>query len=306
MKPFYAIAGVSKQAHQQYLKRQADRSDRTAYYIGLMAEARALHPCIGLAKIYHLFKPDGIGREAFEHLGKAAGYALDTRPVLSWKGHHGIPYYNLLSDKQFNGADQIWVTDITYYKIGNDYFYISMIMDLYLRKIIVAGVASSLHAEYSRALLNQAIKRRSIKPSHALIHHSDKGTQYTSRAYTDLLKKHGIGISMCSSVFENTSMERLNGIIKNDYLIHWAPRTLAQLTRQLKRAVTNYNNCPHGQLNMMSPNEYERHLENVPLNQRTLMKVFTFRTPKNSIDPNQLQLFDQQLFVNQKGQHNSV
>lgn len=306
MKPFYDIAGVSKQAHQQYINRQAELADRTAYYLGLMAQARQMHPCIGLAKIYHLFKPSGIGREAFEHLGKQAGYALEPRPVLTWKGHRTIPYFNLLSDKRFNGADQVWVTDITYYKIRTDYYYISMIMDLYLRKIIAANVAASLHAEHSLALLRQALKLRAIKPTHALIHHSDKGTQYTSTAYTTLLKKHQVGISMCSSVFENTSMERLNGIIKNDYLIHWNPRTFDQLKKKLKLAVNNYNECPHGQLNMMSPNQYESHLENVPLNQRTLMKVFTFKKTKKNIDLNQLQLFDQHLFVNQKGQHNSV
>ncbi|MEL7220813.1 MAG: DDE-type integrase/transposase/recombinase, partial [Bacteroidota bacterium] len=272
MKPFYQIAGVSKQAHQQYINRQADSSDRTAYYIGLMAQARALHPRIGLAKIYYLFEPAGIGRQAFENLGKAAGYALEPRPVLTWKGYRSIPYTNLLSDHLFNGADQIWVTDITYYKIGEKYFYISMIMDFYLRKIIAANVAESLHASHSIALLRQALKARQITPCQGLIHHSDKGSRYTSGAYTELLKKYKIGISMCTSVFENTSMERLNGIIKNDYLIHCSPSTFNQLKKQLKLAVTNYNNCPHGQLNMMSPNKYECHLENIPLSQRTLMK----------------------------------
>ena len=271
-----------------------------------MAQARELHPSIGLAKIYHLFKPPGIGREAFEHLGKAAGYALEPRPLLSWKGYRSIPYDNLLSEKQFNGADQIWVTDITYYKIGNDYFYISMIMDLYLRKIIVANVAASLHAQHSLALLRRAIKMRGIKPEHGLIHHSDKGTQYTSIAYTALLKKHQIGISMCRSVFENTSMERLNGMIKNDYLIHWNPTSFNQLRNHLKKAVQNYNNCPHGKLNMMAPNEFEIHLENLPLNQRTILKVFTFKKSKNNANPNQLKIFNNHSSVKQKRQHNSV
>lgn len=306
MNPFYTLAGVSKQAHQQYMSRLCDQRDRTAYYLGLMAQARSLHPRIGLAKIYYLYDPEGIGREAFEQLGKMAGYALEAPPQLSWRGSRVIPYQNLLSDKSFNGADQLWVTDITYYKIGEVYYYISMIMDLYLRKIIAHKVAHSLQAMHSIAVLKAALKARPSRAKGGLIHHSDKGTQYTSSKYVRLLNKHHIAISMCNSVYENTNMERLNGIIKNDYLIPWNPKSFSQLKRRLDQAVKNYNDCPHGELNMMSPNQFEYHLKNVPLNQRTLVKVFTFKKTKMAVDPDQLQLFDPDLFVNQKGQHNSV
>lgn len=306
MNPFYAIARVSKQAHQQYMSRLSDQRDCTAYYIGLMAQARSMHPRIGLAKIYYLFNPQGIGRTAFEQLGKMAGYALEAPPQISWRGTRAIPYLNLLSDKSFNGPDQVWVTDITYYKIGKVYYYISMIMDLYLRKIIACKVADSLHARHSLAVLKMALKARCLPVSHQLIHHSDKGTQYTSQEYVRVLNKHHIAISMCNSVFENTSMERLNGMIKNDYLIPWNPRSFSQLKAKLKQAVENYNDCPHGTLNMRSPNQFEQDLKNVPLNQRTLLKVFTFKKSKNVVDTSQLQLFNPDLFVNQKGQHFSV
>ena len=98
-------------------------------------------------------------------------------------------------------------------------------------------------------------------------------------------------------------MERLNGIIKNDYLIHWAPRSFAHLKTLLNRAVNNYNNCPHGKLDMLSPIQYEEYLKNVPLSQRTKMKIFTINRSKNFINPDQLELFKSNLFFNQKGQH---
>lgn len=306
MTPFYKIAGVSKQAHQQYMSRLSNKEDKTAYYIGLMEQARIMHPVIGLAKIYALYKPQGIGRTAFERLGKIFGYALDARPVVSWKGSRVIPYNNLLSDKEFTGVNQVWVTDITYYKIGDTHYYISMIMDLYSRKIIAYTVAESLHAKYSIKVLKMAVKVRELPADHQLIHHSDKGIQYTCNEYIKCLKKHQIGISMCNSVYENTHMERLNGIVKNDYLIHWEPKSFKQLSRLLTRAVNNYNNCPHGQLDMMSPNQYEEYLKNVPLNQRTKMQVYTSRQPKKMVDPNQLELFNSSLLFNQKGQHNLV
>jgi len=306
MKPYYDIAGVSKQAHQQYMAKLADKADRTSYYIGLMEQARSLHPVIGLAKIYHLYHPAGIGRTAFENLGKMAGYALEARPILTWKGVRVIPYQNLLSDKRFTGLNQIWVTDITYYKIGDTYYYISMIMDLYCRKIIACQASQSLQAKHSLQVLKAALKAGRLDADHELIHHSDRGVQYTSNDYVKLLEKHQIKISMCNSVFENTHMERLNGIIKNDYLIHWNPKSFNHLKRLLAKAVQNYNNCPHGQLGMMSPNRYEEQLKNVPLNQRTSITVFTVKKSKALGNPNQLQLFGSSLFVNQKGQPNLV
>lgn len=306
MSPLYKIAGLSKQAHQQFMVKLSNKTDRTAYYIGLMEQARMMHPVIGLAKIHALYNPEGIGRIAFGQLGKMAGYALDSRPILTWKGTRVIPYQNLLSDKLFNGVNQLWVTDITYYKIGDIYYYISMIMDLYSRKIIAYTVADSLQAKHNMKILKTAVKTRQLPHAHQLIHHSDKGTQYTCHAYTELLKKHQIAISMCNSVYENTNMERLNGIIKNDYLIHWAPKSFNHLKRLLTRAVTNYNNCPHGQLKMMSPNQYEEYLKNVSLSQRTLHKVFTIKKTKNLVDPCQLELFNSKSFVNQKGQPNLV
>lgn len=297
MRPYYKIAGVSKQAHHQYRSRQSNKTDRTAYYIGLMEQARLMHPVIGLAKIYALYEPEGIGRIAFEHLGKLWGYALEQRPILSWKGTKTIPYDNLLSDKYVTGVNQVWVTDITYYKIADTYYYISMIMDLYSRKIIAHTVADSLQAKHSLKVLKAAIKARQLASNHQLIHHSDKGVQYTCNEYIKYLDKNQIAISMCKSVYENTHMERLNGIIKNDYLVHWNPKSEGQLKRLTARAANNYNHCPHGQLNMLSPIQFEQTLENIPLNQRTKMKVFTFKQPKITSDPNQLELFNSSLFV---------
>ncbi|MBX2877714.1 MAG: hypothetical protein KTR30_36680 [Saprospiraceae bacterium] len=107
MKPYYKLADVSKQAHQQYMLRQSQKQDRTTYYLGLMEQARVMHPVIGLAKIYYLYLPAGIGREAFEHLGKAYGYCLESQPSLSWKGARVVPYKNLLAGKSFVDIYQI-------------------------------------------------------------------------------------------------------------------------------------------------------------------------------------------------------
>ncbi|MCB0837764.1 MAG: DDE-type integrase/transposase/recombinase [Bacteroidetes bacterium] len=296
MSDLYRIAGVSKQAHQQYMARFSAKEDRSELYLQMIEQARLLHPAIGLLKIYHLYQPEGIGRDAFIDLATLAGYALEKPLPASWKGGRVIPYQNLLSGKIFDDIHQVWATDITYYRIKEVYYYISMIMDLYSRKILAASVADSLHGIHSLKLLRKAIREANLPKDHTLIHHSDKGTQYTALAYTQLLKKKEIGISMCNSVFENTSMERLNGIIKNDYLHHWQPKSFSHLKTLLKRAVSRYNNCPHGQLGHKTPNQFIQNLPNVPLHQRTKLKVYTSKIPKYH-DPNQLNLFDQNLFI---------
>ena len=298
MNELYQIAGVSKQAHHQYMSRVLSKEDKTALYVQLIEQARILHPVIGLEKIYYLYAPLQIGRDVFINIGKLAGYALNKAPKTTWKGVRVIPYQNLLADKMFTSISQVWATDITYYKLGLSYYYISMIMDLYSRRILSWTLADTLHARHSVKVLKKAIRTRSLAKDHQLIHHSDKGVQYTSDQYTNLLKKKKIGISMCNSVFENTSMERLNGIIKNNYLIHWNPKSFNHLATLLNKAVHNYNNCPHGQLGMLSPIRFEEQLSNVPLSQRTKLKVFTIKKSKMN-NPNQLELFHlQTLFVN--------
>lgn len=292
MKDLYQIAGISKQAHQQYMARDMARVDRTELYLHMVEEARILHPAIGLLKIYYLYQPEGIGRDAFIDIATLAGYGLEKPRPASWKGGRVIPYQNLLSGKIFADIHQVWATDITYYRIKDVYYYISMIMDLYSRRILAASVAESLHGIHSLKLLKRAIKETKLPKEHSLIHHSDKGTQYTALAYTQLLKQKNIGISMCNSVFENTAMERVNGIIKNEYIRHWEPRSFSHLKTLLQRAVSRYNHCPHGKLGWKTPSQFELNLPNVPLNQRTKLKVYTMKIPK-SHDPNQLNLFDQ-------------
>ena len=194
MKIFYQIAGVSKQAHQQYMHRMSSKKDKTQYYIGLIEQARQMHPVIGLAKIYYLFQPAGIGRDSFIQIGSLAGYALESKLKTTWKGARIVPYENLLKQKLLNGINQVWATDITYYRIKETYYYISMILDLYSRRIVACGVAETLHAYHSVKLLKKAISNRKPAKNNQLIHHSDKGVQYTCDDYTKLLKKHHIGI----------------------------------------------------------------------------------------------------------------
>jgi putative transposase len=104
------------------------------------------------------------------------------------------------------------------------------------------------------AALKQAFKTRKGQTLNQLIHHSDKGTQYIFSEYVQLLEDNKIQISMANIVYENSHSERLNGIIKNEYLLHRNIHTLEQLVRHLDKDIKLYNqDRPHWELNMMSP-----------------------------------------------------
>jgi len=166
-------------------------------------------------------------------------------------------------------------------------------MDVYSRKIIGHYASASLVALANVAALKLALKTRKGQMLNQLIHHSDKGTQYVFSEYVQLLQNNNIQISMANTVYENSHSERLNGIIKNEYLSHRNIQTLQQLIKHLDRDVKLYNqDRPHWELNMMSPIEYEEYLLKTPKCQRTKMSIYVdSNTVCNQKVANQLVLF---------------
>jgi transposase InsO family protein len=150
-----------------------------------------------------------------------------------------------------------------------------------------------MRAESSVQALKMALDNRGIENyDHTLIHHSDRGSQYVSDLYTDMLTDYEIRVSMCSSVYENTMQERVNRTIKSHYLKYWHIKNLPELNLRLKDAVFAYNyDKPHSALGKMSPVEYESYLQSVPLNERFKLQIHTNDSRNNIVDPNQILLF---------------
>jgi len=155
------------------------------------------------------------------------------------------------------GANQVWASDITYYRIGERFYYITFILDLYSRFIVGHAVSAGLLTDQTTIpALSMALALR--RPQHGLIFHSDGGGQFFCKAFLAITKAHGIRNSMCESVYENAHAERINGTVKNDYLVHYAPRDFIQLTALTDKAVKMYNFCrPHSSLQNKSPADYE-------------------------------------------------
>ena len=170
-------------------------------------------------------------------------------------------------------------------------------MDVYSRRLIGYNIADNMRAENNLAALQMALKLRGRDNyQHSLIHHSDKGTQYASDDYTELLDRYKIKISMCREVYENTHIERVNDTIKNQYLYRRDINSKKQLETQVDNTIKAYNESrPHQSLNKMSPVQYEKYLFDVPTQKRSKMKIYTVQLNTDALITKQLNLFKQNI-----------
>jgi transposase InsO family protein len=178
--------------------------------------------------------------------------------VYTTQSQHWLRKYpNLIKGIRIRGINQLWVSDITYVRKVNGFLYLSLITDAYSRKVVGYHIAESLEAVNTLQALQMALRlnKRSLN---SLIHHSDRGIQYCSAAYIKLLKTNHINISMTQSgdPLENALAERMNGIIKNEYLFNKKIRNVNQARTLLTQAIDAYNNeRPHISINMYTPNK---------------------------------------------------
>jgi putative transposase len=271
MNALYRAIGISKQGFHQSLERHLVHVEEEQQLLPLIREIRQDHPSMSSREMYRLLKPQHMGRDKFESFCFANGFKIAVkRSFQRTTNSLGVTRFeNLLLQGELTGVNQVWVSDITYYRIGDRFYYITFIMDLYSRYIIGYAVSESLMTEHTTI---PALKRALLlrKPEAELIFHSDGGGQYYCKEFLALTKQHHIRNSMCESVYENAYAERVNGTIKNDYVIHYGPQDFNGLKEQVKRAVDMYNHYrPHKALSGVSPVVFEKLLtENALINKR--------------------------------------
>jgi putative transposase len=188
------------------------------------------------------------------------------RRITTTQSYHRFRKYpNLIKYIQPTSANQVWVSDITYYRTTSGFVYISFITDAYSRKIVGYHVADTLEAIHTIKALMMAIKQAS-DPLTGLIHHSDRGIQYCCIEYVNLLQDHGIAISMTENgdPLENAIAERLNGIIKEEFLNHYSLKNQSEVMNALNQSVAVYNTLrPHMSCAMLTPDDV--HQNNLPI-----------------------------------------
>ena len=178
----------------------------------------------------------------------------------TYSNHWLRKYPNLIRDFIPKAINQLWVSDITYWKIHTgEHLYISLITDAYSRKIVGYHVAETMEAIQSMEALQMALAALDgAERPLQLTHHSDRGIQYCSGKYVKLLQDNGISISMTENgdPLENAIAERVNGIIKEEYLNYYQTNNLPEAKKQLQKAINLYNNDrPHMSIGNLTPNK---------------------------------------------------
>lgn len=227
-------------------------------------EIRHTHPAVGVRKLYYLLQPFlmehqvKIGRDALFDLLAANKLLVRKRRrrISTTQSHHWLKKYpNLIKEWHPTRPNQLWVADITYIPLTKGFLYLSLITDAYSHKIMGYTVADNLEAVHTNHALQMAIDNLSEIPE-GLIHHSDRGIQYCSFDYVSRLNQNNIQISMTENgdPLENPIAERVNGILKEEYLRHYPLVDMEQVTELLNDVIDRYNRLrPHQSINLITP-----------------------------------------------------
>ena len=223
---------------------------------------------MGIRKLYFYMQPH-MGRDKFEVLCKENNLQIKQhKQGKRTTNSLGVSrFQNLVEHLKPSKINEVWSSDITYYQVGQRFYYITFIMDNYSRLILGYQVSKRLKTEQTTLpALKAAISLRKRRIPKGMIFHSDEGGQYYDKAFLKLTLKYGIQNSMCSYAYENGYAERLNGIIKNEYLKPWGVKTYEDLQKKVDRAVSLYNSeRPHNSLGRISPNEFERNIRTLDI-----------------------------------------
>lgn len=223
---------------------------------------------MGARKLYCLLQPlllshqIKMGRDALFDLLSANKLLIRKRRSgirTTQSGHWLKKYPNLITDYKPRQPGHLWVADITYVPMKTGFLYLSLVTDAYSHRIMGYHIADTLEAVHCVKALQMALKEADSYP---LIHHSDRGLQYCSADYVRLLKAVDIKISMTESgdPLDNAIAERINGIIKNEYLLHYKIENRQQAHQLLQSVVARYNQQrPHQSINMLTPDTVHRY-----------------------------------------------
>ncbi|XLS28750.1 IS3 family transposase [Flavobacteriaceae bacterium M23B6Z8] len=281
------LLGISRQVYYRAIASRAKRQTVAKQVIDLVHSIRIEQPRIGTRKLYHILKKPlqelGVGRDRLFAILKANHMLIKPKRSyhITTNSHHRFrKHNNLIENLSINRPEQVWVADITYIGNRQNPMYLSLVTDAYSKKIMGYYVSNTLETNSSIKALKLAIKNR-YYPIQQLIHHSDRGLQYCSDHYQRTLHKHNMECSMTQKYdpYQNAIAERINGILKQEFLIQNSQANLKIMRKIVKQSIHIYNTKrPHLSCSMLTP---ER------MHNQNKIKIKSYRT-KNT---EELQLF---------------
>ena len=270
------LLGVSKQAYYKHDDRLMQRLAREAFVVEFVKDVRRKDPGIGGNKLWLMYtrcfgEENRVGYNRFYDIIEQYGLKVRKRKrrVSTTDSRHDLPLYpNLVKSLIPTRPCQLIVSDITYIPLWTDpidgeykFCYLSLVTDYYTKEIIGYSVGDTLETKHTLKALEMALGHYEGNDLSGLIHHSDRGVQYASYAYTERLRGHGIGISMTENgnPKDNAVAERVNNTIKNELLKGMSFFTVDEVKAALRTAVDFYNNeRPHLSLDGMAPCQASR------------------------------------------------
>jgi putative transposase len=256
------LLGYSRQAYYQQKRDREKDIFEGEMLIQEVLRIRKKQPRIGTRKL--LIKMEEFMHEHNIRLGRDALFELlrankmlvrkrrAMRPRTTFSYYWVRRFPNLIREFVPTGANQLWVSDITYIRVGKGFAYLSLITDAYSHKIVGFHLSRDLRAEGCVKALRMALKNNPDRAG--LIHHSDRGFQYHSEQYLGLLgPKIRISMTENGDPLENAVAERLNGILK-DELLKERFDSFAEAQEEIAQAVSTYNYLrPHYSIDMLTP-----------------------------------------------------
>lgn len=256
------LLGYSRQA---YYKRQMvveSKAIRSELIVQEVLKIRVAQKRLGTRKMHYMLAPfcrdhaikigrdqlNEVMREAFLLVRKKRARKPRTTFSCPWKR-----YPNLIRGFEPTAANQLWVSDITYVRVGWKFAYLSLVTDAYSRKIVGYHLSRDLATLGCLKSLRMALRNNPNRDG--LIHHSDRGSQYSSAAYVKQLGPARISMSEAGDPLENAIAERVNGILK-DELLRKGFVNLLHARSSIDEAVSTYNHLrPHLSIEMLTPAE---------------------------------------------------
>lgn len=166
-------------------------------------------------------------------------------------------FENLIKKEKIEGADKVYLSDITYIRINRRFKYLALVTDASTRKIMGYSSGDSITTELCLRAIEMAVNT-SVRPTAGIIHHSDQGCQYASHLYKEKLETYGMKQSMSrrGNPYDNAIAERVIGTLKREYLLGMTFTNENYLARLIDEAVKSYNSRrPHMSLGYLTPDE---------------------------------------------------
>lgn len=292
MKNFYPSIGLNKlcrlfgktrQAFYDHQWRQSNDQLQEAIVVNMIQSIRCSLPKIGGVKLHFMLRDDlaahkiFIGRDNFFKLLRKHNLLVKRKKKYARttdSNHFYKKWPDLTQNLTLTSAQQLWVSDITYLRTSNGFIYLSLITDVYSKKIVGYHLSQQLKAQGCLVALKKAI--HSLDKNYQLIHHSDRGIQYCCDSYVTILQANGIAISMTQSgsPYENPIAERVNGILKMELRLDTIFTSYSAAVPVVHHAIDAYNRIrPHMSSNNLTPAKAHNQTGPLPKKWKTKKRV---------------------------------